>query len=462
MNSRSWFGYYMEQMTPEDTDRPKTPLEAVRDLLHRGQDVPAAAAVEEQHPADGASLLVHLTEEERQAIVRCLSPPAVAAVLEELDIDLAVALLASLEPGAASEILDLASPDVAADMLRALPPERVEGVIGGMVTADDVSSLLQYDDKTAGGLMLPEPAALREWMTAEEAIGYLRGTKPRSESSNYLFVLDGRNGLSGVVGLRDLALASAQTMVRDLMARDVHSVPTSMDQEECARLMQRYDLVQIPVVDDGNHVLGVILSEDIMDVIEEEATEDMLCLAAVSGSERVLNPFPRAFRDRAPWLVLNLVTVLMAALVINIFESTIAGAAFLVVFLPMVASQGGVAGSQTLTLIIRGLALGDLALSDARRVLVKEVALGLANGIIIGLIAGLLAYLWKDNVTLGLVVGAAMLLNLLVAGLFGVLVPLGMKVLRLDPALGSIVVVTTVTDMAGFGFVLALAAWWLS
>ena len=450
----------MDEPTPEATE--KTPLNVVKELLERGEAESAASAVAALHEADGAALLIQLGQEERQVLLQHLQPESTAKVLEDMDRDDAVSLVSSLQDTVPSIVLDLTRPDVAADILRALPPEQAESVIAGMATADEVSALLQYEDESAGGLMVPDFVVLRDWMTAEEAIGYLRGTRPKAETSDYLFVLDGRNALSGVVGLKDLVLAPAQTTVRGLMDPNVVTVASGTDQEECARIMQRYDLVQLPVVDDQKQLLGVILAEDIIDVIEQEATEDMLRLASVGESERILGPFRLAFRSRAPWLMLNLATVLMAASIINIFESTIAGAAFLAVFLPMVASQGGAAGSQTLTLVTRGLALGELTFANVRQVLLKEFALGIANGAVIGLVAGAIAYLWKGDVELGYVVGVAMVLNLAVAGLFGALVPLALKGLRLDPALGSVVLVTTVTDMAGFGFVLGLAAWWLS
>ena len=452
----------MEERQPEVAERRAKLPEVVRQLLELGEAEQAASTLASLHAADGARLLAELEPEDRQSVVAHLGPQQIAGLLEQLDTADAVALSVGLDGPDLSTILDLTSPDVAADVLHRLPSEQAQAILEGMAHAQEVSSLLPYGDESAGGLMVPDFVVLQEWMTAQEAIANLRGTKPRSESSNYLFVLDWRNRLSGVVGLRDLVLAPAQTRVRDLMDPQVITVGPGTDQEECARIMQRYDIVQLPVADAERQVLGVILEEDILDVIEQEATEDMLRLAGISESERIISPFGRAFRARLPWMLVNLATVMMAAAIINIFESTIAGAVFLVVFLPMVASQGGVAGSQTLTLVTRGLALGELSFRNARRALAKEVALGLTNGAVTGVIAGALAYAWKGSATLGLVVGVAMALNLLVAALFGTLVPLALKALRQDPALGSVVILTTLTDMAGFGFLLGLAAWWLA
>lgn len=454
----------MKEMTqPNDgsSDDGLSQLDLLRSHLGAGQFGKAASIVTGLHEADVAFVLRELSGRDRGRVIELVPVENTARIIGEQNIDDAAKLIEGLDDVRSARILDLASPDVAVDVIRRLSPKKTESTLGLMATADSLTLLLQYPDDTAGGLMLPEPATIREWMTAEEAIGFLRGTRPRSETSNYLFVLDRLAALEGVVSLRDMVLAPAQTLVRDLMDSQVRSVQIDTDQEECARVMGRYDLVQLPVVDQHKHILGVILAEDIIDVIQQEATEDMLRLAAVSGTERVSNPLSRAVRDRIPWLLLNLGTVLAASVIINVFESTIAAAAFLVVFLPMVASQGGVAGSQTLTLVTRGLALGDLNFGNTKRILLKEAGLGVASGVASGVIVGVIAWVWKESFSLGIVVGVAMLLNLIVAGVFGAVVPLFMRALRLDPALGSAVVVTTITDMAGFALVLGLAAWWL-
>ncbi len=451
----------MEEQTTELEERAPSTLQIVEGLLDHGLLQDAADSLAPIHEADAASVLEQLSPTEQLDIVRHLSSEQAAALLGQLHRDAAVSVANGMDGVALSRILDLASLDVAADLLRGLPWDYRQGIMDGMQRADEVAALLPYEDQSAGGLMIPDLVALRDWMTAEQTIAHLRGSKPRADTSNYLLVLDLHSRLAGVVNLRDLVLASATTAVRDLMDREVHTVESGTDQEDCARVMTQYDLTQLPVVDENRQLLGLILSEDIMDVLEEEATEDMLLLASFGETEKILSPLRRSFRTRLPWLLLNLGTVLLAASIINIFESTIAGAAFLAVFLPMVASQGGIAGTQTLTLVTRGLALGELPLASARRALAKEAALGVINGVLFGLVAGSLAYWWKGNADLGIVVGVAMVLNMMVAGVFGAGVPLTLKALRLDPALGSAVLLTTVTDIAGFGILLALASWLL-
>ena len=437
------------------------PLDRVEDLIDAGDVEGAVAVIAALHVADAAHVLENLNRDSQALIARRLDPERVAETLEHLDTEQALDLLSALDPAVLSDILDEASPDVAADVLRGLSEERREAVIRDMDRARTVAPLLDYPDDTAGGVMVPDFVSVRDWMHTEDAVSHLRRVSPDQVYSNYLLVLDRRNVLVGVVHMRDLVLAPAAAPIRDLMDTEVIRVGPEADQEECVRVVQRDDLSQLPVVDDEGRALGVILGEDILDVIEEEATEDMLRLASIAGTERVLNPLGRSFRNRFPWLLLNLATVLIAATVIDVFEHTIASAAFLAVFLPMVASQGGIAGTQTLTLVTRAIALGDLTWANARRPLGKEILLGVANGVFFGVVAGALAWVWKGNIDLGLIVLTAMTANLLVAAAVGYVTPLALKAARLDPAVGAAVVVTTFTDVAGFGFLLGLAAWWL-
>ena len=459
--NRLQHGAAVNENEQEVRDKTPSPVEAVRAHLEAGLPEEAARAVTAMHVADGAQLLETLEPEYRVGLVQYLDPGHAAGIFEQLNTDDAVDLSAALARPVIAEILDRTSSDVAADILRGLPEDLRREAIESMERAEEVTALLPYEDETAGGLMVPDYVVLRQWMTAEDAVARLRGTVPNPVFSNYLFVLDRRDRLVGIAHLRDLVLAEADMRVRDIMDPNVITVDADRDQEECAQLMSRYDIQQLPVVDGHGHMLGVILTEDILDVLEEEATEDIMHLGSMTGTDRVLGPLNRSFRTRAPWLLLNLGTVLLAAAVITIFESTISKAAFIAAFLPMVASQGGIAGTQTMTLVTRGIALGDLTFASSRRALYREMLLGLANGVVFGLVAGLVAYLWKGSTTLGFVVAVAMFLNLIVAGFFGAAVPLALRALKLDPALGAAVVVTTFTDVAGFGFILALAAWWI-
>ena len=254
-----------------------------------------------------------------------------------------------------------------------------------------------------------------------------------------------------------LALARSSALVGDIMDREINSVSAETDQEECARVIQRYNLNLLPVVDGEGRLSGVVLAEDLMDVVTEEATEDMFRIASVGG-ERIAGPLSNSLRSRLPWLYINLATAFLAAVMVSLFEDTISRVIALAVFLPVVASQGGIGGTQTVTLVVRSMALGELPRRLGLRLLARELALGLIHGVALGIVVGFVAYLWKGNFTLGVVLGLAMLGNMLVAGMFGAGVPLLLRHLRMDPAVSSAVFVTTFTDVIGFVLFLGLAA----
>jgi len=270
-------------------------------------------------------------------------------------------------------------------------------------------------------------------------------------------VLDRNGRLIGVVNLRALILAEPGQTIEEVMRRDVISVRVDMDQEEVAQIFARYDLLALPVVDHEDRLVGMVTVDDVVDVLEEEATEDIYHLAQVSPNSQVFAPVKDALRARLPWLYVNLVTAFMASSVVAFFEDTIAAVAMLAVFMPIVAGQGGNAGNQTMTIIVRSLALGEIDVKSAWRAMRHEFVIGIFNGLSLGIMVGLIAWLWQGNATLGLVIGLAMLGNHIVAALAGVLVPTTLKRLGFDPALASSIFVTTATDVMGFALFLGLA-----
>ena len=408
------------------------------------------------HPADQAVLLVEADQEHRQGLLAFLGTEESAGILEQMEPEEAVEVFGRLEAPALASILDTASPDVAADVLKQLPEERSQRTLEGMGEREEVAPLLAYPDESAGGVMTPEFLSVRDDMSAANALDSLRIRGPDAESISLIFISDAEGKLVGSLSVARLALARPSSMVRDIMEPDVVSVAASTDQEECARLMERYDLNYLPVVDQERRLIGVILVEDVVDVLDEEATEDMYRMTGIGG-ERLFGPLPSSIRRRLPWLYLNLGTTILAALVINMFESTIEKVVVLAVFLPVVAGQGGIGGTQTLTLVIRSIALGDVPERRAFGLLARELFLGLIHGILLGVAIGLLAYAWKGNWMLGIVLGVAMVGNMAVAGLMGAATPLMLRLCRLDPALGSAVVVTTITDVVGFLLFLGIA-----
>lgn len=433
-------------------------LERVRLALQNGKVDDAIAALATLHPADRAEAFSDLSEDTQDAILPRLDLQTTADLLEELEEEEAAEVAAQLTPETLADVLDEMDPDSAADILGDIPPEQANETLAQMEEADDVIPLLSHPDDTAGGLMTSEFYALRRQTTAQMAIEFLRSQHPDSEAPYYLYVVDRYQKLIGIVGLRDLIVANSEATIESIMSRDVINVPVGTDQEEVARVMQHYDLLAIPVVDAENKLVGVINADDIVDVMEEEATEDIYRLANVSdGDLQVFSPIRLSVQRRLPWLLVNLGTAFLAASVISLFEATIAQMAVLAVFQSIVAGQGGNAGTQTLAMMVRGLALGEVEFSDAGPAVLREMGIGAIHGLSVGLCVAIGAYLWKGIPLLGVIIGLAMIGNMIAAGFAGVLVPLTLKALKLDPALASAVMVTTVTDCVGFGLFLGLA-----
>jgi magnesium transporter len=350
------------------------------------------------------------------------------------------------------------SPDDAVDLIAYLPEERQEQVLEQFNERERwaLERLRLYDEDTAGGRMTTEYIALSGEMTAAEALDALR---KKYETSDLLdiYVTDDHDHLTGILPLRSLVFASGQTHVKNLMLPDPITIQPDTPQEDVANLVSDFDLMAVPVVDEENKILGVVTFDDILDVMEEEATEDMYHLAGLDTAERVFSPVSRSVRLRVPWLLINLATALLAALTVALFKESISKFVALAVLMPIVANVGGNAGSQSLTVVVRGLALGELEFASRWKAILKEVSVGFCTGSINGLIMALIAYLWYGNLWLSLILFVAMIANMLLAGLFGAVVPLLLKWADKDPALGSHILVTTVTDVGGFFIFLGLA-----
>jgi magnesium transporter len=297
--------------------------------------------------------------------------------------------------------------------------------------------------------MNPKVFALSEDMTAGEAITALQGSRD-VEMVFYLYVIDARRHLVGVVSLRRLLLVSPTTPLKRIMTTDLISARADMDQEEVARQVASYNILAIPVVDEENKLVGVITVDDVIDVIKDEATEDVYRLAGVSSDDRVFTSAGESLRKRLPWLLVNLVTAFLAALVVAMFQNTISVVTALAIFMPVVAGMGGNAATQTLTVIVRGIALGELTWSNTRKALFKEAAVGVMNGAACGLIGGIVVWVFRGDPWLGLILAMAMIINMFVAATAGTLIPLSLRALKVDPALASSVFITTLTDVFGF------------
>jgi magnesium transporter len=440
----------------EETERLS---ESIKQLLGEGRDERLADLLEDAHQADVSRVIRELPPEDQVRVFRLLSPQHAGEVLAELDDPTLRELVGSLPEVEVSRVLDRMPPEHVADVVEELPKERAEEILELMEEekSEEVQELLEYKEGTAGRLMSPEFVAVREEATTvAQAIEHIRKAAT-GEGAFYLYVVDDHDHLVGVVPLHRLLAADAATPVRAIRTDEVESVRVDTDQEEVARLVQHYNLIQIPVVDVNRRLLGTIGVDDVIDVIREEATEDIQRLGGVAGDETVLDPPRAVFVKRNLWRLINLGTAVLAASVIGLFESSIQTLATLAVFMPIVASMGGIATTQTATVVVRGIALGDMTAAVLRRVLRKELWLGLTTGAANGLVIAVIAYVWKGQLLLSLILAVALVCNMIVAAIVGTLIPIALKTSRVDPAIASSVIITTFTDVFGFFSFLGLA-----
>jgi len=434
-------------------------LEAIRIALEANRVEEAIAALTDLHPVDRAEAFADLDNQDQAVLLPQLDINDTADLLEELDDEEAADVAETLSTPFLADILDAMEPDEAADVLGDLPPRLAADALAEMEESEDVIPLLVFPDETAGGLMTTHLLTLAPEITAAQAIEYLRQTTLGSDTPYYLYVVEQDSKLLGVVGLRDLVIADPNRRIIEIMDTDVISAKTDLDQEDVARLMIRYDLAAMPVVDDAGSLRGVITYDDLIDVVEDEATEDIYRLANVPDSDLSFDsPIGLSVRRRLPWLFLSGITALFASWVISQFESLIAQVALLAAFLSVVAGLGGNTATQTLAIIVRAIALDEIEPRDVWRTLTKEAVVGLFQGLFIGAAAAVGVYLWTGNEVLGLVLGLALVGNMILATVIGTLVPLILKWLGADPALASTVLVTAVTDSVGFALFLGLAS----
>jgi magnesium transporter len=436
-------------------------LDSVKRLLRIGATANLLNLLQKQHPADLAQIFKALLDTERQAVFSVLVERNGRLAMEtvsEMGPEEGARLLTGRSAEEIAKLLQEIPSDDAAALIDYLPEELSNEVLELMRRRESgqVESLLEYGEQTAGRIMNPSVFALGEDLTVGESITALQSARD-VEMVFYLYVVDARRHLVGVTSLRRLLLVSPETPLKRIMTPELISVRVDTDQEEVARQVASYNLLAVPVVDEENKLVGVITVDDVIDVIKDEATEDLYRMAGVSGDERVATPPFEALRKRLPWLGVNLVTAFVAASVVALFEGTISRVTALAVFMPIVAGMGGNAATQTLTVIVRGLALGELSWSNAQKALLKEAIIGLGSGLSLGFVAAGVAWVTKADPMLGLLLAMAMVCNMLVATVAGTLVPLGLKALRIDPALASAVFITTFTDVVGFASFLGFA-----
>jgi len=431
----------------------------LRSLLEAGDEAAARAAISDLHPADLADLLDALEEPERQLqLFRLLDPETASEVVREASDHSKASLVDLLSDARLSAVIERLDTDDAADLLGHLEEDRKDRLLrrASPEVRRNVAGLLTYPEDTAGGIMKTEVATATTSDTVREVIDSIRRHSDDFHDVHDVFVTDSRRRLKGHLPLRDLLLYDDETPLERFMREETISVEVGMDQEEVARIFEKYDLVSVPVVDALGRVVGRITVDDIVDVISEEATEDILKLAGV-GVESFTGASPvDAVRSRLPWLVFNFFTAGFSALIIAQFEDTIRQVAVAAALMTVISAMAGNAGTQTMTVLVRAIALGEARGPQARRLLAREALTSLINGALLGLSSALIVYLWRGEARLAIVMGFALLVNLQVSAAVGTLVPLLLRSFALDPAVSSSVLVTAATDWAGFFVFLAL------
>ena len=428
----------------------------VQELVKAGRERSAWELIRHLHPADMGSIVASLPHASRDTMVRVMSPETVAWMLRQMNPVEAGRVGTRLGVQMLTFVLNQVHPNQALATLRRVPFLRPQEVAESLEEPEVAEEILAHEPDTAGSLMvsqLPTVDIDGRAEAARESLGELREIR---DKFTHVYVVRDGDALVGQISMVDLALADNATPIRTIASSVVATVTVDTPAEECARLQRHYNLTQLPVVD-GERLLGVILAESLLSATVEQDTRQMQQVANVAG-ETVDGPLADSVRTRLPWLTVNLGTTFLAAATVALFESTLTQVVVLAAFLPVVAGQGGIGGTQTLTLIVRAIALGELVGVGARRLLIREAFLGLVHGIWLGVLVAIVAIIWKQNVGLGLVLGISMLGNMLIAGSVGAAVPLLLRRIGLDPAVASAVVVTTVTDVFGFLLFLGIAS----
>ncbi|MCH7982503.1 MAG: magnesium transporter [Chloroflexi bacterium] len=436
--------------------------ESIEGHFEAGDEQQALSELQELRDPDKAEVLADLGPENRRTLLGNLSNDEIADVLEHMDVNEAVEVSGLIDVDRMAGVLESVSSDVAADVLRGIDWADASQILVRMEDRSAVGSLLLHKDDDAGGLMSTEFVSMRQSWSTTRAINVLRNSRLDPRDMRQLFAVDDDGVLVGVLELPELVFATPGSNVSDVMNSNVVSVKAGTDQEEAARLMQRYEVRSIPVVDRNGRLEGTIAIEDLVDVVESEATEDMFRMIGVRGDVRSIETVRGSVRNRLPWLMVNLATVLATGFVLSLFARTLDSLTILVVYLPVVMGQAGIAGTQTLTIIVRSMAIGEVVTGDVRKLLIREALLAISQGVVVAIVIALVVFVWRGDVYLAGIVAGALFLNLFVAALSGVLIPFTLRALKVDPAASSAVFLTTVTDIVGIAAYMGLATVFLS
>lgn len=405
------------------------------------------------HPYDIAQILEEVSPESRSKIIRLLPSDIASEALSEMEENSEAAqILADISPEVAASLVENLDPDDAADLLAELPKADLRKIMDLLPDEEErvLETLMNYDEESAGGIMNPEVPAISGEATKKAALRTMLNLAEDIEDIYVIYVVDERNRLIGVVSIPKLLRADREAKMKDLVSGKLFYIHVDEDQEEAARIMRQYNIPAVPVVDDDMELLGRITFDDVLDVLEEETTEDMLRIAGVSEDEGLKGTFLAAVKSRIPWLLVNLGTASLAAFVISRFAKTLEANVFIAFFMPVVAGVAGNGATQALAVTIRRIATGGVPDKGMFKIVFKEFTVGLINGILIGGLASLIAMVFGGDPRLGIVVFFALVGNLVIAGTMGSLVPLVLDRLKVDPATASSILITAFTDILGY------------
>lgn len=453
----------MASSSSHQQDMHNTLLEAISSSLRDNSHEQIVELLSEMHPAEIAHLLESLPVKQREKVWTSIPEDTGGEILLHLNDEARAGLISQMETDqlvAATETLDT---DDLADILPEMPQDVVQEILLSLETQerDRLKSVLSYDEDSAGGLMDLDTIVIRSDITLDVVLRYLRGKGSLPKGTDNLFVVDLENHYIGLLPLSLILTSNPDLIVNELMITNVEGISATKHARDVANLFEHRDLITAAVVDDENHLLGRITIDDVVDVIRDEADHSLMSMAGLHEEEDMFAPVFTSTRRRSIWLGVNLLTAFLASWVIGLFGATIEKMVALAVLMPIVASMGGIAGSQTLTLVIRGMALGQVGKSNSRRLLLKEMWIGVWNGLIWAIVIAIVAGLWFQSSQLGYVIAAAIVINLIVAAVSGASIPLILKRFGADPALAGTVVLTTVTDIVGFLSFLGLATLYL-
>ncbi len=442
-------------------DRSKIFVDSIKRLLRRDATTHLCKIVNKTHAADLSVVFRSLSVSDQRKLFDLIEDiEQKGELFSELDEDTFMALIEGMDLDNIVEVLEHMPTDDVADLIGRLPDEMSDAILERMKEKDseEVEGLLRYGDDTAGGIMVPDFIALREDATAREAIESLQKEHLDVEMPFYLYAVDEYGKLVGVSSLRQLVVVPPESPLKDFMTTDVFSVQTSMDQEEVAKIVARYNILAVPVVNETNQLVGIVTVDDVIDIFREEATEDILKMAGVSGEEFVeTQSVARSTRIRLPWLFASCIGGIIAFFIIGHFEGSLRKLAYLAAFIPVIMGMGGNIGTQTSTIVVRGLATGRLNIRDTWSVVLKELAIGFILGAVYGFLIGMVAQLRYSTIQVAISVGLAVISSMSVAALVGSLVPMGFARINIDPAVATGPFVTTAIDIISVYFYFEIA-----